>query len=136
MPKLTKAEPPFNIFFFWHYTMQLAMGAGFDAFDDEKDWLQPFEQDLHSGKIVDTHVWSVDDAEGKAYKVKISDLCAAAQGIASPELADFMRELREKIPADSAAHQPLITSMHSGSSDYWKVSDLNKFLDHVNSDAS
>lgn len=121
MSTLSLAQEPYRGFYFYHFLLQVGMALDIDVFEEDvvkclenhpkyNDWLQK--------------VASEDGTE--EYVVTIADYCNAAQGIVTPEMAAFLEVLLKA--SGQQDHTVLLTSMHSGSSDYLKVSDAKDML--------
>lgn len=121
MSTLSLAQEPYRGFYFYHFLLQVGLALDIDVF--EEDVVKCLE---HHPKYTDwlQKVASQDGTE--EFVVTIADYCNAAQGIVTPEMAAFLEALLRA--SDQKDETVLLVSMHSGSSDYLKVSDAKDML--------
>ncbi len=123
MSTLSLTQEPYRGFYFYHFLLQIGLVLDIDIYDENADVIKSLEHHPNYNDWLQK-VASEDGTE--EYVVTIADYCNAAQGIVTPEMAVFIEALLRA--SDQQDHTVLLVSMHSGSSDYLKVSDAKDML--------
>lgn len=106
--------------FFWHLFSETAIRNGWDFEED----LESFVSKLPFG-VMEAYAFSAYDVNLTEY-----DIYKASSGIATDNFITFYKTIYNNCKNDSS-HKCVQASMHSGSSDYLFVSDLEQMFGEI-----